>query len=146
MSEPPPALSAAELLRLAELAERLREGTLPDAAIAELDSLLAESPSVRATFVALAMVAVDLDRARPGPVVPLPHLAPPPRPALFVTRRWRPLAAAAGLALAAWASWRYAPRSTAHGGPIATVSNASGAVRQLKKASHRSGHGATMPR
>jgi ferric-dicitrate binding protein FerR (iron transport regulator) len=130
MSDQPPPLSAAELHRLAELAEKLRDDALADAEVAELEALLAESVAARAAFAGLALLTAELQHApgRFGSIAP--DAAQPRNPSLRSLRRWRPwLAAAACLALAGFLAWRFAPApATAHGGPIATVSNASGAV------------------
>ena len=127
MSDRPPEPTAGDFQRLAELAERLRAGALADAEVAELETLLAETPGARETFAALAMLDVELRQAhgRFTPVVPKAS-----RPASrFWPRRtlWLPLAA--GLVLAAvLAGQRWPWLEPAAGAVTATVSNGSGAV------------------
>ncbi|PAW68872.1 MAG: hypothetical protein B9S34_00760 [Opitutia bacterium Tous-C1TDCM] len=130
MSDEPPALSAAELHRLAELAEKLRDDTLSDAEVAELETLLAESVAAREAFAGLALLTAELHHAPSRFTSGEPAAAPPRGAAFRILRRWRrPLAAAACLALAGLLAWRFAaPPAPPRGGPFATVSNASGAV------------------
>ena len=129
MNEQPPPVSPGDLRRLAELAEKLRDNTIADAEVAELESLLAESVAAREAFAALAMLSAELHHAQGRFTSPLPAVTRSHRVVSFVCSRWLPLAVAAGLALAALLTWSRAPwRRTAHGGPIATVSNSSGAV------------------
>ncbi|MDP3069845.1 MAG: LamG-like jellyroll fold domain-containing protein [Opitutaceae bacterium] len=129
MSDPASSLSAMELDRLAELAEKLRANALADAEVAELESLLAESAAARTAFAELAMLTAELRHTHGRHTFPVPTETRPGRLVTFFCQRWLPLAAAACLALAALGVWRYGPaRSTAHGGPIATITNASGAV------------------
>lgn len=129
MNTPPSPLSPAELSRLAELAERLRDDALADAEVAELDSLLAESAAARAAFADLAMLSSALYHTQgrficPVPAEAQPHGRPPP-----LRLRWLPVAIAACLAVAALVFWRYGPSpASAHGDALATISNASGAV------------------
>lgn len=129
MSDQPSSLSPPELNRLAELAEKLRDNALADAEVAELETLLAESAEAREVFAGLALLRAELHYAHGHLACPVPaeaNRANAPAPFL---RRWLPLGLAAGLTVAALLLWRYAPsRSTAHGGAIATISNASGAV------------------
>lgn len=124
-----PELTSAELHRLAELAERLRDDALDDAGVAELEVLLADSAAAREAFAGFAMFAAELHDA-PGRF---------PRPAIaggrvrtamiFLQARCQPLAVAAGLAVATWFAWPHlAGFAAALGAPLATVSNASGAV------------------
>jgi len=129
MNEAARELSPTELNRLAELAEKLRDDVLADAEVAELESMLAESAAGREAFAALAMLAAELRHAHGRFTCPLPASARTRGVISFLRHRWLPLAAAACLVVAALFTWTPAPGgSTAHGGPIATVSNASGAV------------------
>jgi ferric-dicitrate binding protein FerR (iron transport regulator) len=129
MNDQPSPLSAAELTRLAELAEKLRANALADAEVAELESLLADSAAAREAFAGLALLTAELHHTHGRFTCPVPAAARPRDTKIRFFRRSLPLAAAACLAVAALAFWRYAsPRSTGHGGPIATISNASGAV------------------
>ncbi len=129
MSDQSSALSSVELHRLAELAEKLREDALADADVVELETLLAESAAARAAFAGLAMLTAELRHSHGRFTCPVPADAQHAGAKFFFLRRWLPLAAAACLALAALVAWRYAsPLSTARGGPIATISNASGAI------------------
>jgi len=129
MSDLPASLASAELNRLAELAERLRDHALADAEVAELDVLLAESVAARDAFAGLAMLTAELSHAHGRFTLPVPAAAQRAGPQTWFLRRWLPLAIAACLALTAAFLWRYAPsRSTAHGSAIVTISNASGAV------------------
>jgi ferric-dicitrate binding protein FerR (iron transport regulator) len=115
--------------RLAELAEKLRDNALADGEVAELESLLAESAAAREAFAGLALLRAELHHAYGHFACPVPAGARGPGGTAVFFRRLLPLAVAACLALAALAVWRFAPfRSTARGGPVATISNASGAV------------------
>ncbi len=115
--------------RLAELMERLRDDALDDAEVAELETMLAESASAREAFASLALLTADLHQTHGRFACPVPTAAQRRGPKKVFLRRWWPVAVAACVTVAALALWRYAPpRSTAHGGPIATISNASGAV------------------
>jgi hypothetical protein len=127
-------LPPADLHRLAELAERLRENTIADAEVAELESLLAESHAAREAFAALALLATDLRRAHGRFAFPVPALSRVrPAPA-FARARWLPFAIAACLALAATLLWPGLRDASAPGGPaIAKVTNASGAVLHASK-------------
>ena len=129
MSDPSLSLSAVELNRLAELAEKLRDNALADAEVAELESMLAGSVAAREAFAALAMLGAELRQTHGRFTCPVP--ATVQRLGLrasFLRRLW-PVAIAAGLVLATIFLWRLAPiRSTAHGEPVVTISNASGAV------------------
>jgi len=131
MSEPASDLPTADLHRLAELAEKLRENTIADAEVAELESLLAESVAAREAFAALALLATDLGQAHGRFTCPVPTLATARGRFVFsfVRARWLPLALAACLVLAVTFAWRsLADVSAPSGPPVATVSNASGAV------------------
>lgn len=129
MTDHPASLSPSELNRLAELAEKLREDALADAEVAELESLLADSAPAREAFAALAMLTAELRHSHGRFTCPVPSTAQNRRTTAALFRRWLPLALAACLTLAAVALWRHGPPlSTAHGGPIVTISNASGAV------------------
>ena len=131
MSESTADLSTADLHRLAELAESLRENTIADAEVAELESLLAESAAAREAFAALAMLTTELRHAHGRFALPVSS-ATTARARLdlsFLRARWLPLALAASLALAATLAWRLTPGASALSAPpLATVSNASGAV------------------
>ena len=125
MSELPAPLSSAELHRLAELAEKLRDGAIADAEVAELESLLAESAAAREAFAALALLTTELRHAHGRFSFP----APPRFSEPSLRARWLPLALAACLTLAAVFAWRNFPApAPASGAPLATVSNASGVV------------------
>ncbi|MEY2879024.1 MAG: hypothetical protein RLZZ15_1404 [Verrucomicrobiota bacterium] len=129
MSDQPSSLSSAELHRLAELAEKLRDDALADAEVAELETLLAESAAAREAFAGLAVLTADLLHTQGRYNFPVPAGAQPRSTTARFFRRWLPLAVAASLAIAAGLLWRYAPpHSTARGGTLATISNASGAV------------------
>ena len=129
MSDHPSSLSPAELNRLAELAEKLRDSALADAEVAELESLLAESVTAREAFAGLAALTAELKQTQGRFTCPVPIGARLGSPKISHVWRWLPLGLAACLALAALLLWRSAPpRSTTHGDPIATISNASGAV------------------
>ena len=129
MSDPFSSLSAVELNRLAELAEKLRDNALADAEVAELESLLAGSVAAREAFAALAMLGAELRQTHGRFICPVPATVQRlGRRASFLPRLW-PVAIAAGLVLATIFLWRLAPiRSTARGEPVVTISNASGAV------------------
>ncbi len=128
MSDPSSSLSSGELNRLAELAEKLRDNVLADAEVAELESILAESVAARDAFAALAMLGAELRLTHGRFACPVPPEARHAGRRVSLLRDWRFVAIAACFIVAALLAWRYAPTgSTAHGGPIATISNASGA-------------------
>jgi hypothetical protein len=127
MNDPEAVLSAAGLRRLAELAERLRDDSLADSDVAELESLLAESPAAHQAFAELALLATELCYLQGSFAAPLPRPAPRRFTPAWLRDHWRPLALAAGFTLVAWLGWtQFPPRSTASGPPVATLSNASG--------------------
>lgn len=131
MSELASDLSTTDRHRLAELAEKLRENTIADAEVAELESLLAESAAAREAFAALAMLTTELRHAHGRFTCPVPTtITARARGGLsFGRARWWPLALAACLALAALLAWKWPLDSSALSAPpVATVSNASGAV------------------
>ncbi len=131
MSEPTSALPSADLHRLAELAEKLRESTITDGEVAELDSLLAETAAAREAFASLAMLTTGLRDAHGRFTCPVPTTTSArARVGLsFVRDRWWLLALAASLALAAVVAWKWPLDSSALSAlPVATVSNVSGAV------------------
>ncbi|MBL9188888.1 MAG: FecR domain-containing protein [Opitutaceae bacterium] len=128
MSEPTRDLPTPELHRLAELAEKLREDTISDPELAELDSLLAESAAAREAFAALAMLATDLRNAHGRFRWPAPAVSRSRHGLAFVRAHRAVLALTACLALVAGLLWRgFLPSSAQAGPPVATVSNASGA-------------------
>ena len=130
MSERAPDLSPATLARLAELAEKLREDTIADAEVAELETLLAESPPAREAFAGLAMIVAELRHSHGRLAWTQAADAAPASVLPTRRRRWLvPLAVAASLALIALLTRSRSPwHSTVGSGPIATISNASGAI------------------
>jgi hypothetical protein len=128
MNESRPQLSSADMNRLAELAEKLRDDALDDAEVAELDSLLAESAAARDAFANLALLDAELHYTLGGFNCLIPAGARRRGRKNRLFHRWTPLLIAACVALSAVALWRFAAtRSTGHSLPIATISNASGA-------------------
>ena len=107
MTKLPSELSAAELSRLAELAEKLRDNAIADAEVAELESLLAESAAAREAFAALAMLTTELRHAHGRFSFPMPPAARRRAALSWLRARWLPLAAAAGIALAALFGCRF---------------------------------------
>jgi ferric-dicitrate binding protein FerR (iron transport regulator) len=133
MTSHPHDLPAPALIRLAELAEKLRDDTIADAEVAELEIILAESPAAREAFAGLALLTAEL-RHRHGRLA-LPMKGAGPRkflsmPHLSIRPRWRmPLALAASIGLAALLGGRFLlPWSAPSDEVVATVSNASGAT------------------
>ncbi|MEO6244065.1 MAG: LamG-like jellyroll fold domain-containing protein [Opitutaceae bacterium] len=129
MSEPAADFSAVDHQRLAELAEQLRENTIADAEVAELESLLADSAAAREAFAGLAMLTADLRQAQGRFPCPVPAVARARIGRRSFFHRWIPLAVAAGLTVATiLAGRRFAALPASRGALVATVSNASGAV------------------
>ena len=129
MSDQPPQLSPAELARLGELAEKLRDNLLADAEVAELETLLAESVAAREAFAALALLTAELRQSQGRFTCPVPADARRRGRRTSFTRSWLPWAVAACFLLAAAFRWRSARTPSAtRGAPFATISNASGAV------------------
>jgi hypothetical protein len=114
--------------RLAELAEKLRDDALADAEVAEFESILAESAAAREAFASLALLTAELNHTHGRFRCPVPAEAQRRGATNLFFRGWFQLVIAACLTLAVFTFWHYAPRSTARGGPIATISNASGAM------------------
>lgn len=121
--------SSAEVHRLAELVERLRDDALDDAEVAELEARLAESAAAREAFAGFALLAAELHNA-PGRFSHPVTVPGRMRVAVvFLRTRWQPLAWAVGLAVAAWFVWPRLAGFVVHlGATLATISNASGAV------------------
>ena len=126
MSETESNLSSRDMNRLAELAEKMRDDALADSEVAELETLLAESAAAREAFAGLALLTTELRHVHGRFTCAVPAEARRPGVTRLIFHRWLSLAVAACLTLSAVAIWRYFPRSTARGGPVATISNASG--------------------
>ena len=70
MNSRSPQLSEFELVRLAELAEKLRQNAITDAEVAELELMLAEVPGGREAFADLAMLTAELHHLQGRLVLP----------------------------------------------------------------------------
>ena len=106
MSANSPKLAEAELVRLAELAEKLRDDSIADAEVVELETILAESAAAREAFAGLAMLTTELRHSHG-------RLAVPARTAsgekdISLPRRWQAgLALAASIALVVFLGWHF---------------------------------------
>ena len=87
MSEPATSLSAGEMNRLAELAERLRDDAIDDADVAELETLLADSAAAREAFAGLALLTAELQHTHGRFAFPVPAGAGERRAAILALRR-----------------------------------------------------------
>lgn len=144
MSDPTQRLAEADFVHLAELAEKLREGTIADDEVVELEILLAESPGALDAFAQLAMLTAELRHAQGRLSLPKQPAARGKIIPLFQRGRVRWLAAAAIvlLAITGWQffaarisrphSWQLSatpnPAPASAGATVAEISNASGAA------------------
>ena len=128
-------LSSAELIRLAELAEKLRDNSIADEEVAELENLIAGSPEARRWFTDLAMLTAELEHVQ-GRII-LPRTSPKRESISAILGRfwasiqsWQsPLVlAAAAAVLMTFVGWQWVLPQFARHEVIASICKTSGAV------------------
>jgi hypothetical protein len=138
MKHNPHPLSASELVRLAELAEKLRDNSIEDAEVAELETLIAISPAACEVFASLAMLTAELEHVQGR--ITLPHA---PTECHVQTSLWeelralcqnwlRPLTVAASIMLVTLVAWQLTRPARPAPKVVASVCHTSGAILHEK--------------